>query len=138
MPLKEEYIYLAGFIDGEGCIGVNNAPRLHITNTDSDIIHWLKETFGGYLWMENGHHIPNAKPGYIWEVSSRKLLSTLKEVAPYLKVKQRQSRLVLDYYATGVTRRPSNRTKTSRLKVALQALNHKGIVNKKEVGYVSA
>ena len=102
MPLKKDYIYLAGFIDGEGCIRVNNAPRLHITNTNKDIMDWIKDNFGGYLWAEEKSYIENAKTRYIWEISSRKLLVLLLEILPYLRVKKPQAKLVTEYYNSAV------------------------------------
>jgi hypothetical protein len=138
MPLKEDYIYFAGFIDGEGCIRVNNAPRLHITNTNEQIILWIKDTFGGYVWAESKSYIPNAKIRYIWELSSRKLLKLLIEIYPYLKIKSKQAKLVIDYYESGVTRHPSNIIKTNKLRIKLQRLNHKGVINKKEAKYAVA
>ncbi len=121
MPTNEDIIYLAGIIDGEGCIRCNNSSRLHVTNTSKILIDWLYETFGGYVWSENKSYIPNAKPRFIWEVSANKLIPILRQVAPYLKIKKEQAYLVLYNYDEDEPR--------CELKKGLQELNHKGVIN---------
>ena len=139
MPLKEtDFAYFAGIVDGEGCIRVNNAPRLHITNTDKNLIDWIKVNYGGYVWSENGSYVDNAKPRYIWELSSRKLYSLLLLIHPYLKIKRRQAELVIKYYESGIKTHISCRSKTLNLREELQRINHKGVINKLEVKYAVA
>lgn len=121
MPLKNDWIYLAGIIDGEGCIRANNAPRVHVTNTDQRLTDWLVETFGGYVWHEGKSYMANAKPRHVWEVSARKAQTLLREVEPYLKLKQQQARLVLGFYETASPR------DLQALRSNLGRLNKKGV-----------
>ena len=57
MPKKEEIIYLAGFFDGDGCITTSPKTnfRLTISNTNKEILDWIKKNFGGNI---NNQHLP--------------------------------------------------------------------------------
>lgn len=119
---NKKYVYLAGIIDGEGCLRFNNAPRLHIANTSPILIKWLITNFKGYTWTENKVYIPNSKQRYTWELSAQQLLSLLIKVEPYLLLKRRQANLIISYYKHAITQ--------YELRKELQRLNHKGLVNK--------
>lgn len=99
MPLKESDLpYLAGIIDGEGCIRVNNSVRLMIANTDIHLIEWLSLNFGGYYWT-NKRSQPRYKILYQWELSAKKACKLLEMVYPFLIIKKAQAKLVLDFHA---------------------------------------
>ena len=86
--------YLAGIVDGEGCITQQNKSwRVQIAMTDKMLIEWIG-TFGGTVRKRKttGNHLP------IW----RWLLMRQAEVAeflyallPYLKVKREQAIIAL-------------------------------------------
>jgi len=65
-----KYIYLAGIIDGEGCISLakNGCARKYIkivvVNTSKDLIFWLKENFDGWIRL-NKSKIGNRKDCWI-------------------------------------------------------------------------
>lgn len=108
----EVLAYAAGFIDGEGSIGIARAnprkgwhsrgttPRYeaHVTvvNTVREPMEWLYQEFGG--------HLRNKKPGkegwkpqYCWVISNRRAVSVLRELLPYLKVKRSQADLLIAF-----------------------------------------
>ena len=106
----EDKCYIAGLIDGEGCItvyyiknpnspqGFRLRPQIQIGNTNKLIIYWLKETTGvGVLSI---HKQSKAKwktcySWYLYVISDIKAL--LEEILPYLKVKKHQAELLLEF-----------------------------------------
>ncbi len=106
-----EKAYIAGIIDGEGCIGIyrtggkrKDAARLSLRvmvgMTDKDILYWLKETTGvGGVWH---HAFPkgNRKESWQWAVRSRQAAELLFELVPYTRVKEEQSIIALTFANT--------------------------------------
>ena len=92
--------YLAGIIDGEGCLHVprnGGAPLLAVTNTDEALIDWLSQ-LGGYVSpvrRTNGQS--HWKPAWLWQVHGQADLAALiQRVLPYLKAKETEARAVLE------------------------------------------
>ena len=108
MENKEKIMVLGGLIAGEGWIGMKKAQpccrsvspiysvALTISNTNSILISWLIENFGGNFRKEN-RHSPKHKDGYVWQLQNRKAYPLLKQVLPYLVIKDEQARIVIDY-----------------------------------------
>lgn len=106
--------YLAGVVDGEGCIGINKTRnksvrhkhpyyqvRLRIAMTTEEPIKSIESWCGGIvsLTKRKGSH----KPIYEWFLLNDKAITVLKIIKPYLKVKQKQVEVAInfrDYYHT--------------------------------------
>ena len=99
--------YLAGFIDGEGYIGImkmrNQAVAkgyvylrvLKIASTDKRIIDWLCKSFGGSTEVRIWDESSNNKDAYCWQLRGKKLEPFLRKTYPYLKMKKRQAEIIL-------------------------------------------
>jgi hypothetical protein len=103
--------YLAGIIDGEGCITIHRrTPKakenptyalfVEIANTSPALKKWLDERFPDRTYYR---HITSAKPhhkqGYGWVLSgNRQVMIFLREIAPYLVIKREQAELVAQGY----------------------------------------
>ena len=106
--------YLAGIIDGEGCLSIavakredsafklNIKPILNITNTDRKLIEAV-QTILGKLGIKNRvsryHAAPNRRSdGYRIHVTSpEELARILPVLIPYLISKRRRAELILAY-----------------------------------------
>lgn len=95
--------YMAGMIDGEGCIGTTRTGRcrgtvgrLTIANTDHQFLILLKSEFGGTLRLnDRGTKIGWRAYGSItW--SNRQALLILEAVLPFLLIKKRQAELCIE------------------------------------------
>ena len=93
MNLSEtEKAYIAGIIDGEGCVGVHKGkgnslvPRVQIANTQMNLLTWLLERIGtGYIHRtEYTSNYYDVKP-------------LLEATLPYLIIKKKQAELVLEF-----------------------------------------
>lgn len=112
IPLEEK-VWLAGFIDGEGYLGIlkqkkritkqqSGSPLYHpylvITGTDEKTIKYLIELTGcGWvvkMTKKNDKH----KIAYQYKVSKfDDLISLLSQIQNFLKIKQFQSRLLVQF-----------------------------------------
>jgi len=103
--------YIAGFIDGEGYFGIlKNRCRtggrredyytavLKIGNTDKDIIYWLKNSFGGTIWIRDADD--THKTVYQWTLETKKLVPFIDKIYPYLKIKKKQAELLRELRKT--------------------------------------
>jgi hypothetical protein len=105
-----EKAYLAGFIDGEGCIGIRNGGpncrngriKLHITNTNETILRYFKDLvgFGSFYQAVSEGRYGNHKAAFVYEVCANQCVCVLKEILPFLKIKKEQALLALEFADT--------------------------------------
>lgn len=86
--------YIAGLVDGEGCIGFTQnrgrlVPRIDIANTNKDLIIELQKQFGGCI-RESKRAKSNWKTGYHWVVTSKLAIDFLDKIGKYLILKANQ------------------------------------------------
>ena len=100
MTKQEKISYLAGFLDGDGhfrCQDTVNGRGKHYhytmiigTNTNKDIMNWLKDNFGGTIAkkynVKEGH-----KPCWFWRLQGKKAVHLMNEMLPYLIVRKEQA-----------------------------------------------
>lgn len=111
ITIQEKIAYMAGLIDGEGCIcmtkglssrkasGVTYKVRLTICNTSIVLLDWLVANFGGNYTakpIKKGMELKHSK-SYNWNIHCEKAGHVLEMVLPYLVVKKQQAILVLAY-----------------------------------------
>jgi hypothetical protein len=140
--------YLAGLIDGEGCICISKnhpvdrrgkIPRTHVqynleltvTNTNPLIISWLKKYGRGRRIAKSRYRFkPQWKTAYNWRATSRQHLElTLEEVVPFLQAKKKQASIALDFIRIGDTSNPAKREK---LYQKMRVLNRRGMFSVKD------
>lgn len=141
----EDLAYLAGLIDGEGCISIfqrsdSNSLKatLTIAMTDRAPLDWASETFGAKVYekrvtgaAENGW-----KQCYVWLVSTQKAAEILRNVLPFLKVKREQAALLVEladirerHRAEGTRNGPHEQHRQLAIMAEVQRLNRKGAVS---------
>lgn len=114
-PTSTDLAYLAGLIDGEGCITLsttsrtsrvlkrksyNYNPILGIGMTQRDSIDWVNEKFvGGHLtYRKRSKH--NRFKGRVWYLSysGTNAIRILEIIYPYLKLKHPQATIVIAFH----------------------------------------
>ena len=102
--------YLAGLIDGEGCLeilkrkkeacvgGYYYVARLRISSVDKEIIEWLKNSFGGFIYYRKGKG--NERDSWTWTIQFMKAKRIIDAVYPYLRIKKRQAEILKHFFAT--------------------------------------
>lgn len=109
--MKElELAYIAGFLDGEGTIGISkNTPQnpkdphktpryelqVAVVNTCLDPLLLCQKRFGGGIYTRK--HLPRHKLTYHWTVAQKASVTLIKAVLPYLIIKKRQAELALKF-----------------------------------------
>lgn len=127
--------YLAGFIDGEGCIGIHKTGasrytvRIFISNTNLDVLRKIQSSWGGGLYI-NSRKKENWKIGYKLVWNSFNCKPILKSVYRHLIIKKRHAEIALsalDTFTSGGRAVPENLI-LQRTSLALQMrnLNRKG------------
>ena len=95
--------YIAGFIDGEGYIGLefrehngirsDLTPRIVISNSDKKILEWIQQKFGGYISQRQEN--PKWKISYKLRFNSQETINLLLATYKFLRVKKGQALLAL-------------------------------------------
>ena len=107
MPSRDDLVYAAGIVDGEGniCISRCNRPKMnsfsysthtHVYNTNSILIDYFKSTFGGAdSFYDSGN--PKHKPEVGWHLYGEESRKFLLNILPFLKLKNEQAKLAITF-----------------------------------------
>ncbi len=142
---RDDLIYTAGIIDGEGNIGLNHRnnknqirPVLAVANTDKRLMDWLQTIWGGQAYPHDNKRVClNGKPLYQWRFVDANAIEMIKLIKPYLKLKKDRADLVLHFWDLheqyGVHRgiRPPMEyyEKTNDIWENLRKLNLRGVIS---------
>ncbi len=118
--------WLAGFIDGEGYIGITFqikketrqsavSPRYHpfliIANTNEEVLIYVKELINEGRTYILGKGLGKNKKSYQYKLTRMDtLLGVLKDILPYLRIKRMQCELLINF----IERRKSIKPVTGR------------------------
>lgn len=138
-----EAAYFAGFVDGEGTIGVIRArrsgnkvgyrlqPYLAVANTDFAALERIQEMCGnGRLMQQTNPATPHHKPGYTIRLSPDQIRHVLPQIRPYLLIKAKQADYLMEFLSIHVSRkRPTEQEQKEldRLRDAVCTLNARGV-----------
>ena len=94
--------YLAGLIDGEGCINLRItrkrlSPRLIIVLSEPGafILDYIQNTYGGNIYKRESHN-PQWQDAYSWELTGwSKVCYVLRQLKNFLHIKRNQAELIL-------------------------------------------
>ena len=101
--------YVAGLIDGEGCIDIQTVynkrlgyrnsfrPRVRVAMAENAkfVLDMLHNSYGGYLGFRE-HKNPNWQNAYSWElVGYSKTISFLRNIVNHLYIKKEQVRFLI-------------------------------------------
>ncbi len=98
---EKDFIYSAGFIDGEGCFTTCGSAgfRLSMSNTNLEVLKWHQETFK--IGVINSQHLPdnpNWNQAHKWIVHKKKdLFWFIQQIYPFLKVKKKEVEIIIDF-----------------------------------------
>jgi hypothetical protein len=129
--------YLAGLLDGEGCIHAAMIGRnkeqvqllVEVWNTHKGTIDHLHEAFGGHRGVQDRSE--SWKPVHFWRISIGGVRKFLPEIAPYMRIKRDQAEVALELAnlpATPKGQRLSDDVVSERRRLVglIQAFNKRG------------
>lgn len=110
-PTEATLAYVAGIIDGEGCIRIKRrrgwregSPRydleITVTNTEKALLLWLQENLGcGSIYDKDrsAARKPHWNPTFAWRVTELKAADLLRRIHPYLVIKKSQCETALEF-----------------------------------------
>lgn len=101
---RDALVYLAGIVDGEGCLytfsklsgkGVRyKTHRIIVTNTSKELVDWIANNFGGYIYAvkrAGGH-----RQAYQWILDGPRTLMLVSELLPYSIIKRAKALKMLN------------------------------------------
>lgn len=101
--------WLAGIIDGEGCLGIWREQRqgnksgfryravIQVTNTNLLLLHTIGKVIPGTINSRGARPNPRHKPCYQFYVTARCVGPVLKAVAPFLVIKKTQAEALMRF-----------------------------------------
>jgi hypothetical protein len=99
-----EAAYIAGIMDGEGSIFLfqartrNNriAIRMSVSNTDLDLLEWIREKTGIGSIVTKPSKNPKHKNANWWQANAEAAEHVLTQILPYLVIKREQAEIALE------------------------------------------
>lgn len=95
--------YIAGLVDGEGCIsisrdrrGVSYHLRVEISMVNKSVIQFLHNSLGGGFYRHNKAR-GRQREDWSWRVFGQRAYNVLKLLLPYLRVKKANAMLGIDF-----------------------------------------
>jgi hypothetical protein len=121
------YEYLAGLIDGDGCIHFdltkgNLYVVIKINMTHFGVIDALHKQFGGAFYTRAATNKNRAS--FVWGVKNNPAIPILVSIYPYLIVKKEQAKLAIQFYSLNEAANPEIFT---YFKEQMHILNKKGV-----------
>lgn len=101
MTQKDLIVYMAGFFDGEGYVGISTSNkkydslslRVLIGQRDKKPLELAQKRWGGAIW--NSVDSRNGRDHYRWDIKGQIATKFLSEIQPYLVVKKKQVKYAL-------------------------------------------
>lgn len=104
----KDIIYTSGYLDADGCITIYNRnptknnhlktsiayPDIHISSINLEIIQYFKYLYGGCITKDMSQHV---NPLYNWKPNISYMEEFLLLVQPYLKLKNKQAKIMIDF-----------------------------------------
>jgi hypothetical protein len=97
--------WLAGYLDGEGCIRIDSSsdgPRLSVASTVRSVLEEIVSQEGGNIIDVKRHRGFNPRRKRQWEwrfYSPDGIQDLLERTRPYMRIKQTEAWLMLEYLA---------------------------------------
>jgi len=135
--------YIAGILDGEGCIGVYKRKsksstheydfgvRVIITNSNLDLIKWIKEVTGvGCAWVDKKPDVERWNLIHRYQITGTEAKNLIEQIYPYLIVKKTKADVALSFptYKKGKRRTIGEYRHQEGLFESLLVMNKRGRV----------
>lgn len=120
MPNETDYAWAAGFLDGEGCLGVyvgsgyggckTHVVRVSVSSTSREVVEHLQGIIGGSVTVKS-HQREGWSQGYQLQISrAAAVVHALEMLMPYIVLKRPEAELVLQF-CRGITSKSSPKAK---------------------------
>jgi hypothetical protein len=141
-----EKAYIAGLMDGEGCIAiVKNSPKgraisvsyrvtIVMNMTDAGQMDYCQRITGaGYITRHEVNTRPNCRDRWQWSLYKDETIELLREIYPYLILKKPQAALALEF----VDKLTKVKRLANRIDVELQKKKEEYFIAIKQLKYLT-
>lgn len=97
-PKSEVLAYLAGIIDGEGCISLHERKdrrschgQIQVQMSNPQAVNLLRDLFGGNFGLWQRPNRPEHADQYKWAATGKRAAVVCETLLPYLRVKKAQA-----------------------------------------------
>jgi intein/homing endonuclease len=95
----DDWVYIAGFLEGEGCIELSHrgrSVRVAISQAYPEVLDWLVDLGLGHLFTDLVQYESGYKRRFRWRIQAKaEVLAFLESVEPHLRLKKKQAQLAL-------------------------------------------
>jgi hypothetical protein len=138
--------YIAGYVDGEGCITLSRKkdpearlgfcfrPHVHVANTHQKSLVMMQRWTGlGRVNHFRAEPDRNRKERWQWQIWSQQARQLLESIVPFLTIKKERAEILLDFLRRCRRRPGSNRLSKReaafqiRTNARIKLLNHRGL-----------
>lgn len=128
--------YVAGLIDGEGCIGIQKSSKhalyyvevtIGMTSKALPVLTEMQKTFGGSL-LKKRSKTDKWEEAHNWRIGGEGAASFLTRIVPFLMLKRRQAELAIALETMRAEKgwNDATRIKAAAMKEQMHTLNMKG------------
>jgi len=109
----KKYAYLAGLIDGDGCIVISKSyslsrknplikydryiMKIEVSSSDTRMINYLVGAFGGRFGMCSRKQGLSSEPNFFWAPFAKQNKEILKKILPFIQLKREQVELAIRF-----------------------------------------
>ena len=96
-PTPIDLAYLSGYVDGEGCVTINQKGgcTLEASSVDPHVLRWIVKTFGGDMRLMN---LKMRRSLYRWRLYGSDFRKLIPKLLPYSRIKRDQLAGVVEFY----------------------------------------
>lgn len=123
------FAYIAGFLDGDGCIGIRVIsykkkkyyyPYVILFNNDLEVLEFIRTVCGGKIYTKKKRH-SHENTAYMLVFNQKSIKEVfLKKIAPFLRIKKKHALIIQEM--TKLTNNKDNK-KLEELKQKILKLN---------------
>jgi len=147
MTKKEQLLYMAGFFDGEGCVGLNKCRSLgathafpyrvevQISQVRKEPLEMFQKRYGGGIYLtKRSLKNPNWQDVHHWVIGDRAAEKCLRDMLPHLTLKKDKARLCLEWRDLPKLSRIANLQRVGRpSKIKAKKRNEKIIKERRKI-----
>jgi len=113
-PTREDFAYLAGFIDAECCFSISKyKPKdrpnytykimLQCNNSKYPCFKWIIERFGGHInFIDRNSKDASQRNQFCWGISAKALSEIINKIHPFLIYKKQVCQELINFYKTTI------------------------------------
>ena len=114
------YNYIAGFIDGEGCISLIPNPVVITGQCDENVLNLMCEFCGFGAVYKRSEATDKHRAVYQWKIGGKKAIEFLEKIKDSLVLKKEQAELLISHKELFGRQRNTNELVAARKEVAEQ------------------